>query len=240
MKTGSRAGSTHRRREHPTSSRTAAAAWLRAWKRPRRDVRLFIEALKYAKALKTDEVEHRRASKARVQRETRAKKRVLELAKAHPDLFTVEINQKSDEWWGLRYAQYRVDLALRAYPKGRAASTRLTRAVDTFVMEIGELPPATIAPVILALVARVVRVARPSGLEAAVLALMAGTEPEAREPNQQVEAERRWRARFRSPETNAIARAALLDHAMGERHALVFEDGKLVPRRGRQTGKHTG
>lgn len=202
-------------------------------------MRLFIEALKYAMALKADDAERRRVSKVRARREARAKQRVMELAQAHPHLIKVEIHQDGGEWWALRYAQYRVDLALRAYPNGRAASTKLTRAVHTFLMELGELPPATIAPVMLALVARVVRVTRPSGLEAAVLSVMAGTEAEAREPNQQAEAERRWRARFRSPETNAIARAALLDHAIGERHALVFEDGKLVPRRGRQTGQPT-
>ncbi len=240
MKTGSRAGASRHRREHPTSSRSAAAAWLRSWKRPRRDLRLFIEALKYAKALKDDEADRRRRSRAQARREARAKKRVLELANTHPDLFTVEIKDNSGESWGIRYTQWRVDVALRAYPRNRVASTRLTRAVGTFSMEIGKIPLATVAPVVLALISRAVRIKRPSGLQAAVLAVMAGIEPAAPHPHQQAEAERRWRARFTSAATNSITRQALFDHPLGEKYALIFEGDRLVPRRGRQTGHTTG
>lgn len=240
MKTGSRAGASRRRREHPTSSRSAAAAWLRSWKRPRRDLRLFIEVLKYAKALKDDEADRRRRSRAQARREARAKKRVLELAKTHPELFTVELKDDSGQWWARRYAQWRVDVALRAYPRGRAASTRLTRAVGTFSLEIGNIQLATVAPVVLALVSRAVRIKRPSGLQAAVLAVMAGIEPVAPLPHQQVEAERRWRARFASATTTNITRHALFDHPLSEKYAVIFEGDKLVPRRGRQTGQTTG
>lgn len=239
MKTGARAGASRRRKEHPTSSRSAAAAWLRSWRRPRRDVRLFIEALKYAKALKDDNADRRQRSGAKTRREARAKLRALALAKLHPELISVEIKAPAGESWAIRYAQWRVDRALRSYPKSRAASTRLTRAAGTISMEIGKIPLATIAPVMLTLVSRAVRIKRPSGLQAAVLAVMAGTEPAAPHAHQQVEAERRWRARFASATTNNIAKAALFDHVLGERYALIFEDDKLLPRRGRQTGTTT-
>jgi hypothetical protein len=191
--------------------------------------------------LKEEELRERRKSKKESRRARRIQRLAERLARDAPDLVDVRIKDPPDgpETWKGSNLQYRVNRVLKTFEHGRAASTRFTRASQALpgvVMpgysNVGKI--GTLAAALLAIAARCVRVKKPSGLEAAVMAVAMGMEEPATHPNEQEEAMPRWNARFRLVEPRV--REALFDHAHGMKYAMIFGDGKLTPRWGRQMG----
>lgn len=242
MTTSARAKSPRKRAEHPTASLQAAAAWLRALRRPRREVWLFLEVLRLADMLKLEEAHTRSAESAARKRAERLWRRAVRLEAEAPDFFEIQRKRMGDkpEEWRARHLLGRVYRVLRAFPEHAAAATRFTRATNAVP---GMLAPGhmdettargTLHAALLGIAARCVGIKQPSGLQAAVLAVAVGMKGEdaVQNDNQQWEAEARWKARFRLVEHRV--EEALLAATLDPRQGTVFGgDVKPGTRKGR-------
>jgi hypothetical protein len=92
-------------------------------------------------------------------------------------------------------------------------------------MRVGEL-----AAIFLLIASRAARIRIPSAQEAALMAIVVKLEKPAANPTEAVQRERRWRSRLNMARQRA--REALLAYPLGLRNTLIFEDGRLTPRKG--------
>lgn len=240
MTTSARANSPRRRTEHPTSTRRAATAWLRALRRKRHEVRLFLEVLRLADMLKREERRTRQAELAAERWAARIRRQAARLEAEAPELVDVRMKERPGkaEDWRTPNLRYRVDRAFEAFTDHHSASARFTRATNAIpgMLAPGRMDESTksgpLHAALLTIAAKCVGIDKPSGLQAAVMAIAVGVEDPARNFNQQVEAEVRWKARFRLVEQRV--EEALLTVTLDPREGTVFGgDVKPGTRKGR-------
>jgi hypothetical protein len=190
--------------------------------------------------LKLEETRTRSAELAVRQRAERIRRRAARLEAEAPDLVDVHLKQPDGEPedWRAPYLRRRVNKALAAFTGARSASTRFTRATQAIpgMLAPGRMDestkPGPLHAAFLAIAANCVGIDKPSGLQAAVMAIAVDVEDPARNFNQQAEAEVRWNARFRLVEQRVDE--ALSATTLDPREGTVF-GGELKPgtRKGR-------